>query len=95
LTHCQSQFLLHNVTHDWNDADCIKILRHLRDAAQPTTQLIICGDIVLHVCDEPGIEDIPGAIYPSPPAPLQRNLGMVNIQPYLTDLEVCTVLLSG
>jgi hypothetical protein len=89
-----SQFFVRNMMQDWSDADCIKILAHLRDASQPTTQLVIGGDIILHACDEPAIEDIPGAAYPSTPPPLQPNLGIANAIPYLMDIEVLAAEIS-
>jgi hypothetical protein len=34
-------FLLMNVLHDWNDEECVSILRNLRRQATPTTRLLI------------------------------------------------------
>ncbi|KAF7349748.1 hypothetical protein MSAN_01701700 [Mycena sanguinolenta] len=39
-------FMLRWIVHDWSDDRVVKILRHLRDAAQPTTKLVVIDKIL-------------------------------------------------
>lgn len=82
-------YLLHSVIHDWSDEYCIKILRQVRAAAGPNSQLVVIDCIMSYACDDPeDVKAIPGAVFPTPPAPLMRNMGQASIMPYLCDLSV-------
>ncbi|KAF8196214.1 hypothetical protein K438DRAFT_1760392 [Mycena galopus ATCC 62051] len=85
-------FLLSRICHDWSDAYTLRILKHLRDAAQPTTKLIIQERIILFVCGEnEAYGHIPGAMpNTTPPKPLLANMG--RIVPYLIDMQMMAVL---
>jgi hypothetical protein len=77
------------VLHDWADEFCVKILKQLRAAAGPKTQLVVVVEqMISHVCDEPVAHEIPGAELPVPPEPLLRNMGRAASGTYFTDIMV-------
>ena len=73
--------------HDWSDEDCVKILRHLREAAAPETQLVIVDSVIAYACPEP-MTQIPGAVGMPVPAPLLPNAGYARAIEYQTDMSV-------
>ncbi|KAJ7210713.1 S-adenosyl-L-methionine-dependent methyltransferase [Mycena pura] len=87
-------FLLRHVIHDWSDEKSITILKHLRDAAKPTTQLVVIENIVPFACAPSESQDsefshIPGAIiHQSPPAPLLSNQGVAIAMMYYYDITI-------
>ncbi|KAJ7835943.1 O-methyltransferase [Mycena olivaceomarginata] len=87
-------FLLCRICHDWSDSYALKILKHLREAAQSTTKLIIQERIVPFVCGEDeSYKYIPGAMTNTDsPKPLLANMG--RMLPYLLDMQMMA-LLSG
>ncbi|KAF8489526.1 S-adenosyl-L-methionine-dependent methyltransferase [Russula emetica] len=70
-----SVFLVSKIMHDWSDDYCLTILKHLRAAAGPKTQLVM-------------VEQIPGAEVPIPPKPLLRNMGSGGSSVYLIDMQM-------
>ncbi|KAJ7630070.1 O-methyltransferase [Mycena polygramma] len=87
-------FILCRICHDWSDSYVLKILKHLRAAAQPTTKLMIIERIIPFVCGEDETySHIPGAIpTTTPPKPLLANMGRMGA--YLIDMQMMA-LLSG
>ncbi|KIK57717.1 hypothetical protein GYMLUDRAFT_75330 [Collybiopsis luxurians FD-317 M1] len=80
-------FLLKQITHDWSDRYVDLILRRLRDAATPSTTLVLVDTIIVHPCPCPP-SAIPGANLPSPPPPLLANLGAANASTHFADLSM-------
>jgi hypothetical protein len=72
--------------HDWSDEYCLTILKHLRAAAGPKTQLVIVEQVMPSVSEEPATREIPGAELPAPPQPLLRSYA--SMQVYLYDIMV-------
>ncbi|KAI0761034.1 S-adenosyl-L-methionine-dependent methyltransferase [Trametes elegans] len=74
-------FLLRLVLHDWQDEDCLTILRHMRAGAGPKTTLLI-GDMLLpYAC---GSDD--GFVRDG--SPLLPNMGAGNVHGYLMDVII-------
>ncbi|KAJ7657239.1 S-adenosyl-L-methionine-dependent methyltransferase [Mycena polygramma] len=76
-------FLLKQIMHDWSDEYCVKILKRLWDAAQPTTILLLLDSIMPLACHDPAAEGLQEA-----PAPLLANYGAVNEMGYNADLAM-------
>ncbi|KAA1468517.1 O-methyltransferase [Dentipellis sp. KUC8613] len=85
-------FIIRAILHDWADDYCIKILRNLREAATPTTHLLIIDNIISYACKEEPAKDIPGVEKPLPPAPLLPNWGQAGVAPYLSDIQMLCCL---
>ena len=74
--------------HDWADEYCLTILKHLRAAAGPKTQLVVVEMMISFACDEPAAREVPGAELPVPPHPLLRNMGCAAQTAYNGDVLV-------
>ncbi|KAI9059147.1 S-adenosyl-L-methionine-dependent methyltransferase [Trametes sanguinea] len=89
-------YLIRGCTHNWPDADVVKMLRHLRNAAAPTTQLLIVDMLLPLACvdDTEVDEPIPGAVRSLAPegSPLLANLGKASANGYLLDLSMMAQL---
>lgn len=77
------------VMHDWSDKYCIKILKSLRAAAGPQTQLVITDNFIPYAASaSDSVKHIPGALTTTPPAPLLANKGEANLMAYLADMQM-------
>ncbi|EJD00229.1 S-adenosyl-L-methionine-dependent methyltransferase [Fomitiporia mediterranea MF3/22] len=83
-----SVFLLRMIIHDWSDKYAIMLLRRLRDAAGPSTKLVIIDNILDYACGS-------GDEIERPPAPLLSNMGGANAVSYSADVAVFGVLNAG
>ncbi|KAL0952686.1 hypothetical protein HGRIS_006925 [Hohenbuehelia grisea] len=68
-------YFLRLILHDWPQEEGIKILKHIRAAAKPTSILIIFEMIVLHACPETSKFAAQSPVPPAPP-PLLANYGL-------------------
>ncbi|KAI0049517.1 S-adenosyl-L-methionine-dependent methyltransferase, partial [Auriscalpium vulgare] len=81
-------YFIRMILHDWPDDYCVQILRHLREVAKPETRLIVIDQIMSYACEEEAAKEIPGALLPTPPAPLLPNMGHASLISYYTDLQM-------
>ncbi|KAF7341723.1 hypothetical protein MSAN_02070800 [Mycena sanguinolenta] len=87
-------FMLRYIVHNWPDMRTVEILQRLRDAAQPTTKLVVIEKILSVAASAPSFyeETIPGAARPTAPAPLLPNWGVAKAEAYFYDMAVHTML---
>ena len=81
-----SVFFMRFITHDWPDGPAKKILKHLGDAAQPNTKLLLMENIIPH--SAPSDIDVLGANVSPIPYPLLQQLGRANYHSTRMDLHV-------
>lgn len=83
-------FFLKMIIHDWSDEMSHIILEHLRDAATPSTKLLIMDRIVPYACKgvDKAAEGIPGLLTQDVPDVLPPNLGSWGPTTYHIDLNV-------
>ncbi|KAF9073215.1 S-adenosyl-L-methionine-dependent methyltransferase [Rhodocollybia butyracea] len=63
-------YFLRLILHDWPDNDAREILLNLRDAAAPSSKLVIFESLARYTCDDPSLD-----LSASAPFPLLANLG--------------------
>ena len=66
----------------------MKILRRLREAAQPHTQLILQDFLMQHACSENTGDAEASDLLVVPPEPLLANWGRANSEMYHMDMQV-------
>ncbi|KAJ6523384.1 hypothetical protein DFH09DRAFT_1096651 [Mycena vulgaris] len=90
-------FFLRYIIHNWDDARAVEILKRLRAAVLPTTQLAVVEKILAGACHNQGsdVNKIPGAFRPCARAPLLANWGVATSKLYFYDIGVHTMLGGG
>ncbi|KAJ7488300.1 O-methyltransferase [Mycena latifolia] len=83
-----SVFLMRYVIHDWANVQAISILTQLREAAKPTTKLVLLEKIVPSVAGEDELDGIPGSARPQAPPPLLPNWGVASADTYMYDMTM-------
>ena len=81
---------MRTILHDWSDPFASKILANLRQAAKPTTKLLIIDTLIEYACnvDDDAKLQVPGYEPPKAPKPLLPNLGYSSIASYDLDMVV-------
>lgn len=79
------------IMHDWPNEQAKKILKHLGDAAQPSTKLMLLDIIVPYsTLGDADVLDAPIDAPTSPiPYPLLANLGIASMHMVAMDMHVC------
>ncbi|KAH9945424.1 S-adenosyl-L-methionine-dependent methyltransferase [Epithele typhae] len=86
-----SVFLLSRIMHDYDDENCLKILKHLRAAATPATSLLISEHILPYACADGNVPADDAEIRAPANSPLLPNLGTAYAGAYHADLHMLTV----
>ncbi|KAJ3559922.1 hypothetical protein NM688_g32 [Phlebia brevispora] len=81
-------FMLCHILHDWSDKYALIILKQLRAAAGPHTQLLVIDYTIQYACVDSSTRDIPGTEIQLPPAPLLANQGAARVMPYYVDIHM-------
>ncbi|KAG8928406.1 hypothetical protein FRC01_005995 [Tulasnella sp. 417] len=91
-------YFLRFVLHDWKDEKCIEILKHLHDATNEESRLLIVEAVVSHACRDIGSlkdDGVEGA-YPAPmPKPLPANGGRATEFEAGFDMHMMNILNGG
>ncbi|KAJ7101321.1 O-methyltransferase [Mycena belliarum] len=81
-------FLMRYVIHNWVGDEAVAILTRLREAATPTTRLVLVEKVVSSAAGDDHVLQIPGAARPQAPAPLLPNWGVAAAETTLFDLTM-------
>ncbi|KAJ7090594.1 O-methyltransferase [Mycena crocata] len=91
-----SVFFMRHCIHNYSDDKVIPILRHLREAALPTTKLVIMDRVIAVASgvesEDPKVQGIPGATRPSAKSPLLSNWGEASAGVYHFDMTMHNLL---
>ncbi|KAJ3537872.1 hypothetical protein NM688_g6604 [Phlebia brevispora] len=85
-------FFLRHICHNYSDKYATKLLKHLRDAAKPTTKLVVMDSVMQHACRSPQRSseehesELVGYKPHVAPEPLLANFGLANVLAYDLDL---------
>jgi hypothetical protein len=85
-------FLVRAILHNWSDKYCHQILRQLREAATPSTQLVVVDNLMSYACIDDSLKDVPGSEVDLPPAPLLPNWGHARAVWYYEDLGMLNLM---
>ena len=72
--------------HDWDDEESIKILKHLRDAASPTSKLLLLEHVIVETCGSPDDNGVLHGV--GLPAPILPNGGAAALMGCTMDLQM-------
>jgi hypothetical protein len=86
-----SVFFMRMITHDWPKPKAVQILKQLRDAAQPSTKLILFDHIMPYACPDP---NVPAEKRMKAPWPMLANLGQ-GVGGLLTGMDLHMMNLFG
>jgi len=83
-------FYLRGILIDWPDEPSVTILRNLRDAAGPQTQLVIQDAFTYYTCEDSqdALGSFGQSLHALPPKPIPPNWGNANAYPYCVDMLV-------
>ncbi|KIY71645.1 O-methyltransferase [Cylindrobasidium torrendii FP15055 ss-10] len=87
-----SVFLIQKTLHNYNDERCVRILKHLREAAMPDTKLIVVDMIVVPTCSDTVTSHIKGYKTQKVPWPLLANLGRAGAEQCFGDMQMFTAI---
>ena len=79
-----SIYFLRVVLHDWSDIKALEIMKRLREAAGPSSKLLVFDSLAVHTCDDP---QSTANLGPKPPKQLLTNLGIAG-QGFFTALDL-------
>jgi len=81
------------ILHDWPNAENLKILKHIRAAASPSSKLILFEFCIQHACPDAEHSRYSAEIK-SAPYPLLANFGMGSgAYDTFVDMQVCLEIL--
>ncbi|KAF5346394.1 hypothetical protein D9758_012770 [Tetrapyrgos nigripes] len=86
-----SIFILKQVLHNWPDKYNVQILRNLREAATPSTTLVIIDKVLPYACRQPAdgvLGQIEGDVNDIAPEPLLPNYGPLRDSAYGLDFTM-------
>ncbi|KII89666.1 hypothetical protein PLICRDRAFT_108610 [Plicaturopsis crispa FD-325 SS-3] len=86
-------YFMRAILHDWSDSYCLDILKRIRAAAAPHSQLLVIDTTMSYACQDTTItRDVPGSQRPVAPEPLLPNFGHAKLTDYLADMQMLVAL---
>ncbi|KZT25154.1 O-methyltransferase [Neolentinus lepideus HHB14362 ss-1] len=78
-------YFLREISHNWPNKEAIAIHRHVRDAADAQSRIILVNHVIQYGSASPGTSS-DSAKFPSAPYPLLPNFGPANARAYIMDM---------
>lgn len=87
-------FILRFILHDWPNTQALQILQNLREAATPSTRLMVLEQIVPYTSpvEDEIVNTIPGAAPPKWPEALQGNGGFATCTTFTSDIQMLNMI---